>query len=223
MSQPLPDADHPYRLLVEHLSDYAVIMLDVNGLVASWNDGAGLIFGYSSNEIIGRSGAVLFTPEDRQGNVPPREMVTAAKEGRATDERWYLHKDGSRFFASGVLTVLLNEKGDLLGYAKVLRDLTEKKLAELRLATEHAIARVMVDAETLTGAVAGTLEAVCQTAGWEWAAFWVVDESEQVLRCTDVWRPPNAPLPEFEEMSRATVLKQGIGLPGRVWSSAQPA
>src|SRR5579872_3736414 len=136
------ETDGLYRLLVEHLGDYAVCLLDVDGRILSWNAGAHLALGYAPEEVVGRSGSILFSPEDREADVPRQELATATAAGRASDERWYLRKDGSRFFASAVVTALRGETGDLLGFAKVLRDLTERKLAEQRLKTEHAVIHV---------------------------------------------------------------------------------
>ncbi|MDB5291465.1 MAG: hypothetical protein JWL69_2706 [Phycisphaerales bacterium] len=223
MSIAAPGNDEPYRLLVERLDDCAIFMLDVNGLVASWNDGARVLSQFSPKEIIGRPGEVLFTPEDRQANAPRHEMKVAEKEGRASDERWHLRKDGSRFFASGVLTALRNEAGDLLGYAKVLRDLTERKRAEQRLGIEQAIVSALAQATTLQEAIPRTLQAVCETADWEWAALWIVDEAKRVLRCSDIWHPAPDAFTEFETLSRATSFESGVGLPGRVWASGKPA
>ncbi len=131
------------RLLIESVRDYAIFTLTPDGHVATWNSGAGRIFGYAGAEIVGQSGAILFTPEDRERGVPADEMKTAAATGRAADERWHLRKDGTRFYASGVMTPLLRD-GELNGFAKVARDLTEQKVAqeELRRSRDHLEARV---------------------------------------------------------------------------------
>ncbi|KXK04236.1 MAG: PAS/PAC sensor signal transduction histidine kinase [Acidobacteria bacterium OLB17] len=113
------------RVLTESFTDYAIITTDTEGLIDSWNPGAEKIFGYREREILGRSGNILFTDEDNAKNIPFHEMAKARKEGRASDERWHLRKDGSSFFASGVL-VPLYQNETLTGYAKIASDLTER-------------------------------------------------------------------------------------------------
>lgn len=114
------------QMLTESFTDYAIVSTDVDGRVDSWNPGATNIFGYSEDEIIGRSADLLFTPEDVARGVPQQEMQNARKSGRAVDERWHIKKDGTRFFASGVMVPLyVGER--LTGYAKIAADLTERK------------------------------------------------------------------------------------------------
>ena len=116
--------------LVEAAKDYAIFMVDVDGSVTTWNEGAARIFGYQEREILGEDASVLFTPEDRRSSRPERELEMARTEGRAEDERWHLRKDGSRFWASGFVRPVRNEQGKLVGFSKVARDLTERKRAE---------------------------------------------------------------------------------------------
>jgi PAS domain S-box-containing protein len=123
-------AEHRYRLLVDNLEDYAVVMVDFDGRVTSWNVGAQRVLGYAEQEILGRSTAVFFTPEDRAAGAPEQERQTAAREGRALDDRWHVRKDGTRFFASGVLAARHDETGRLVGFSKVFRDITDRWRAE---------------------------------------------------------------------------------------------
>ncbi len=127
---------------VDSARDYAIILLDPEGRVASWNVGAERILGYSESEAIGLSIEVFFTDEDRQKGVPRREMSEATARGRASDDRWHVRKDGSRFWCSGVLMRVRDESGELRGFVKVMRDLTERKLMEerLRARTEELVA-----------------------------------------------------------------------------------
>ena len=122
-----------YRKAIEDIRDFAIFMLDVNGIVTNWNIGGQHILGYSEEEIIGKDGARLFTPEDRAKDIPRKEMATAAMSGRAEDERWHMRRDGSRFWASGVMTPVRDGAGKLIGFSKVMRDMTERnKLTEER-------------------------------------------------------------------------------------------
>src|SRR6185437_15954261 len=123
----LRDSEARFRMLVESAQDFAIFMLDERGLVVSWNQGAERVTGYSEADILGEPGAIVFTPEDRANGVPEEELRRAAESGRAVDERWHMRKDGTRFWASGVLTVARDGNGVPRGYVKVMRDQTERK------------------------------------------------------------------------------------------------
>lgn len=115
-----------FRLLVEGVKDYAILLLSPDGIVVSWNEGAQRINGYSAEEILGRHFSVLYVPEDVEAG-KPRILVEAAREqGRAEDRGWRLRKDGTRFWSNVVLTALRDPSGNLLGFAKVTRDMTEQ-------------------------------------------------------------------------------------------------
>ncbi|MDB5328037.1 MAG: multi-sensor signal transduction histidine kinase, partial [Phycisphaerales bacterium] len=126
----LRQSEERFRLLVENARDHAVFTLGLDGRVSSWNPGAERIFGYTSDELIGQSGAVLFTPEDQSAGEFDRELETATQKGRASDDRWQLRKGGARFWASGVTSSMLDDQGQPRGFTKVLRDMTEGKRAE---------------------------------------------------------------------------------------------
>ena len=134
-------SEERFRLLMEAVSDYAIYMLDPDGNVTTWNTGAAHIKGYAPREIIGRNFSVFFTAEDARAGKPQNELERARREGRFAEEGWRLRKDGSRFWASVVVTPVRDARGDLLGFAKVTRDLTARKEAEQtahRLAVERA-------------------------------------------------------------------------------------
>ena len=129
-SQTLNRSEELYCLMVENVKDYAMFLLDPSGGIASWNVGAQSILGYQAAEIIGQPFSRLFTSEDIQRGQPEHELQTAVTLGRAVEEGWHLRQDGTRFWGSGILMALIDEAGNLRGFAKVLRDLTERKLAE---------------------------------------------------------------------------------------------
>jgi two-component system CheB/CheR fusion protein len=123
------------RLLIESVTDYSIIIQDMEGRIEVWNPGAERMFGYTAAEAVGQSIEMIFTPEDRAQGAHLAEMKAAREHGVAADERWHLHKDGSRFYVSGVLTLLRD--GVLIGYAKIARDLTESKRTEEELYRAH--------------------------------------------------------------------------------------
>jgi PAS domain S-box-containing protein len=129
------------RLLLDSAADYAIFSTDADGRIQSWNAGAERIIGYTAEEAVGRHAGIIFTPADRARRADEEEMRTARAEGRAADERWHMRKDGSRFYASGVLAPL-GAPG--LGFVKIMRDLTEQKRAEeeLRSAKDELERRV---------------------------------------------------------------------------------
>jgi two-component system CheB/CheR fusion protein len=129
------------RLILESATDYAIFTTDENGNVSSWNSGAEKIFGYSEKEIMGRNSEVLFTPEDRRRRDAQREMTTAVKTGKSEDERWHLRKDGSRFFASGVMQPL--QADGSRGFVKICRDQTEKLEAEMAMRDRQTLQRLV--------------------------------------------------------------------------------
>jgi PAS domain S-box-containing protein len=125
--------DDIYRKAIEEIRDYAIFMMDPDGLVTNWNAGAKQILGYAEEEILGKNASKFFTTEDRARGVPEKELATAAISGRAEDERWHMRRDGSRFWASGIVTAVRNDAGELIGFSKVMRDMTERnKLTEER-------------------------------------------------------------------------------------------
>ncbi len=116
------------RLIAESTRDFAIIAMDEAGRITSWNKAAELIFGYTRSEIEGKTLDIIFTPEDRADGVPEKELQTAREHGHAQDERWHMRKDGSRFFCSGMVYPMLD--GGFKGYAKIARDLTDKRLED---------------------------------------------------------------------------------------------
>jgi len=126
----LARSEEQQRLLVESAIDHAIFMMDPEGKIISWNSGAAGVLGYQAEEILGQPTSLIFTPQDRAAGAPEQERETAAREGRAEDERWHLRKDGSRFWASGAVCPIRDETGTLRGFGKVMRDQTARKQAE---------------------------------------------------------------------------------------------
>ncbi|CAG5067434.1 Sensor histidine kinase RcsC [Dyadobacter sp. CECT 9623] len=123
-------SDQRQRAILESAKDYAILTLDTDRNVTSWNNGAEQILGFTEAEMIGRSGDIVFVPEDRAEHAPELEVAKALRTGRCENERWHLRQDGSRFYGSGVTTPLLDEHGNIIGVLKMMRDLTARKEAE---------------------------------------------------------------------------------------------
>ena len=116
-----------YRMQVREMRNYAMFMLDPDGVITSWNAGVEQLLGYSEKEWIGQHASVIFTPDEKAVEVCESEMFLASEKGSATDIRWHRHKDGTEFFANGFMNALRDEQGVLLGYAKIMSDETARK------------------------------------------------------------------------------------------------
>jgi PAS domain S-box-containing protein len=119
-----------FRLLVESVKDYAIFILDPDGRVLTWNAGAERIKGYATSEIVGKHFSIFYSTDEVAAGKCERELAIARRDGRFEEEGWRLRKDGSRFWASVTITALRNQEHTLIGFAKVTRDLTERKAAE---------------------------------------------------------------------------------------------
>src|SRR6266700_5789928 len=133
----LRHSEQTFRLLTESVQDYAIFMLDPEGRVASWNAGAELIKGYRPQEILGEHFSKFYPPEDVAQGKPQWELEIAEREGRHEDEGWRVRKDGTRFWANAVLNAMRDAHGGLVGFAKVTRDLTQRRRVEQALAQSN--------------------------------------------------------------------------------------
>lgn len=129
-SQSSHDKDGFFQMLIESIEGYAVITIDNNGVINSWNRGAQKLLLYSDHEVIGKPTSIFFTDTDITNKLPSKELAKAKKDGKAVHEGWRIKKDGTRFWASGFILSLKDEKGKLLGFTKIIRDLTDQKLVE---------------------------------------------------------------------------------------------
>jgi PAS domain S-box-containing protein len=136
--QELRRAEQRFHQLVDAVTDYSIFMLDATGHVATWNPGARKTKGYEASEIIGRHFSAFYTPEDRQRGKPAQVLDTVRREGRFEEEGWRIRKDGTRFWANIVISLLRDDHGQAVGFAKVTRDLTARRAAE---ETERELAR----------------------------------------------------------------------------------
>jgi PAS domain S-box-containing protein len=144
---PRPSEDR-YRLLVEAVTDYAIYMLNPDGIIVSWNPGAKRFKGYEESEVVGQHFSRFYTDEDRASGLPQRALATAAREGKFESEGWRVRKDGSRFWAYVIIDPIRDDKGGLIGFAKVTRDLTERREAEEILRRNQEQFRILVQGVT---------------------------------------------------------------------------
>jgi PAS domain S-box-containing protein len=161
----LYESERRFRLLVEAVTDYAIFMLDTDGKVVSWNPGAHRIKGYAADEIIGRHFSTFYTEHDRQAGLPARVLEQAARTGRCEIEGWRVRKDGSRFWGSVIVDAIRDPSGELLGFAKVTRDLTERRTAEEQFrqaqkmeAIGQLTGGIAHDFNNLLGVISGNLD-----------------------------------------------------------------
>jgi PAS domain S-box-containing protein len=138
-------AQESFRLVVEGVHDYAIFMLDPDGRIRSWSPGAARLKGYAADEIIGRHFSVFYTAEDIAAGKPARELQTAGETGRYEEEGWRVRRDGSLFWANVLITAIRDQSGKLLGFAKITRDVTERKRQDDRLRAVIEIAQAALE------------------------------------------------------------------------------
>src|SRR5262245_9472490 len=138
-----------YRSLIAQVKDYAIFATDPRGVITTWNEGCKNVLGYDRDEFIGRHIKMLFTPESIASGAADKETEIATEEGSANDDHWMIRKGGERFWCSGITTAARDEAGNLMGFTKVMRDLTESKQAEERLRAERGFPDKTVDVSEL--------------------------------------------------------------------------
>jgi PAS domain S-box-containing protein len=140
-----PSAEERLKLLIDHAVEYAMLVIAPDGRILEWKAGAERIMGWTEAEAVGQPFSLIFNPEDQAAGAWQDELRRAARDGRADDKRWHMKKDGSRFFANGVLTPLRSPEGELLGFGKVLRDETDRKRSEQALKQSEEWLRTVTD------------------------------------------------------------------------------
>ena len=133
VSEALAESEQRYELLIESVTDYAIFSLDLQGIVRDWNKGAERIKGYRAGEVIGRHFAMFYTPEDRNNGLPAKSLEVATREGRYEAEGLRVRKDGTLFLANVCIQPIYNRSGLLVGFAKIIRDITQRRELEERL------------------------------------------------------------------------------------------
>ncbi len=195
MQEALRLSEERFRRLVAEVKDYAIFMLDPEGKVKTWNEGAERIKGYRADEIIGRHFSCFYTSEDIERGKPGEELKIAAREGRSEDDGWRIRKDGSRFWASVVITAVHDEDGKLLGFSKVTRDITERK--RVREAFLLEVTNALLSNLDITKLLAAIGLCVRQVKPFDYATLALYDGETKKLRVHSLGAAPGiTPLPE---------------------------
>jgi PAS domain S-box-containing protein len=184
-------SEERFRLLVEGIADYAIVMLDPAGFVSSWNSGAEHIMGYRAQEIIGQHVSCFYDDEDLRKGKPATTLREAGAVGRFEEDGWQLRKDGSRFRANAILTALRGQQGELIGFAKITRDLTQSRRAEEAVQTAHAQLARVVGASTMGELTASIAHEINQPLA---AIVTNANASRRILA---------SPTPDLEEVQQA--------------------
>ncbi|MCM8811655.1 MAG: PAS domain S-box protein [Candidatus Omnitrophica bacterium] len=216
------------QLVFELLPD-AVILVDRQGRIVQVNAQTEVLFGCAPGELLNQSVEMLIPERFRQQHAKDRQgyvlQPTKRLMGQRDRELWGRRKDGGEFLADvaiGPLFLEEMEKEPLI--LAIIRDITEYgRRRDQRVFAERAITRLLIESDSFDGAIPGVLREVCQVLDWDVGAIWLVDEAANVLRCAGFWHSPAVTVAEFEDISRRITFNPGIGLPGRVWSSRQPA
>jgi PAS domain S-box-containing protein len=160
MTERLRQSEERLQVLIESIQDYAIYILDPNGFVISWNSGAQRIKGYSADEIIGKHFSRFYTPNDLRINKPTQNLEHAATKGRYEDESLRMRKDGSIFWANVLITAIRDPSGNLTGFAKMVRDITERKASEQRLHETERLATLGTTAAVFAHEIANPLNGI---------------------------------------------------------------
>ncbi|WP_310909624.1 PAS domain-containing protein [Natrinema sp. 1APR25-10V2] len=209
-----------FESLVDAVEEYAIFMLDADGRVRSWNAGAERIKGYATEEVLGEHVSTFYTADDRQAGVPESNLAAAAEEGSIEDEGWRVRADGSRFWASVTITAVRDD-GDLEGYAKVTRDMTERKRAREEQQLQLSVNRSIAEATSLEKGLQSAMEHVCEWTDWEVGQAWTPTEDGTAERLSSSYAESDA-FTRFNEVSTDFTFGPGEGIPGRVLESGEP-
>jgi PAS domain S-box-containing protein len=205
-----------FRRIVEEAHDFAIILLDAEGRVELWNEGARRIFGYDFDEVRGRHFEFLFVPDDVALRVPEKELGAARDTGRAEDTRWHLHKSGRWIFCDGVTVSLRDDAGQVTGFSKIARDITERQQTERRIAAQLALTSILSLERPFDESSRDVMRTICENLGWDVGALWQV--RGVLIECVDHWSAPGVDEEAARELCSGSMAR-GVGLPGKAWDS----
>ncbi len=203
-------SDEGFRRLIEQVKDHAIFQIDLQGRPTTWNEGVRRILGFTEREFVGcEVTPLIFTPEDVHANVPQKELDYATRHGSASDDRWLCRKDRSRFFASGFTTALHDSTGKLIGFFKVIRDLTDMKRTEQALRESEERLRLILESATDYAII--TTNTAGKILTWNFGAQQIFGYSaeEAVGHHARVLYTPEDRASQCDEIERETVLREG--------------
>lgn len=193
---------HLYRVLVKELGEYAIFLINCEGMIASWNTGVECLLGYTEAEFVGRPFSIIFTHEDIEEGAPKKELDEARLSGRGADERWHIRQDGTQFFAGGVVTAVRDADGSLIGFSKVLHDVTAQKESEQKLVMVNQRLTKLAHALDLTPSLIRNLDGTITTwtSGAEALYGWSANDARGKVS-TDLLRTEfRTPLCEIKQI-----------------------
>jgi PAS domain S-box-containing protein len=208
-----------FRTLIQEARDFSILLLDADGRVELWNRGAEAIFGYTADEVRGRTLEFLFLETDRQLGIPAAELEHARRDGRADDTRWHLHKSGRTVFMDGVTMPLTDDAGRVTGYAKFARDITERVATERRLAAQLTLTNLLSGDEPVDATARRIMQTICENLDWDIGALWAVRRDE--VRCIDHWHAAHVEAGAAHTLCDGGGIPRDIGLIGEVWASGE--
>src|SRR5205085_4211144 len=198
-----------------------IISKDLNGIITSWNAAAERLFGYKSQEILGKSILTLIPPE-RHAEEP--RILERIRRGERIDhyETVRCRKDGTRVDISVTVSPLKDENGKIIGASKIARDITDRIQNERRRTAQYTVASLLARSWSIVEVGPPIIEAVAAIGDWVCGSIWLRDSMEEQLQCSSTWHRDQAGLREFAKGTRATILRANEGLPGRVMTSQNP-
>ena len=179
--QAIAESESRFRLMVESAKDYAIFTLDLNGIITSWNSGAERLLGYPETEALGCNTRMIFTPEDNEQGLPEWEMQIALTQERAENERWHMRKDGSRFWASGLMMPLQNQAGNIQGFVKILQDKTVQRQASEQLHLLYETTRDLLATEQPMQLMSNLFNKLCAQLELHYYYNYMVEEKDNRL------------------------------------------
>ena len=216
------ESERRWRAIFEN-SAVGILLTDVTGHLLAANPALQRMLRITEEELQNVSLTELTPEEDREAR---RWRIAQLLEGRLREyhvERRYLRSDGSVMWGNTSVSVMPGTEGMSRMLVGIVEDITERKRSDQRLATQHAITRVLAESDTIADVMPHLLQAIGESMAWEWGALWNVDRDAGVLRCEGIWHAPHMEAAEFDANSRDTVTIPGPGLKGRVWQRAEPA
>lgn len=225
------ESERRFRAILESVQDYAIYMLGPDGTITSWNTGAQAIKGYTEAEAIGKNFAIFFPEEDRRDGKSKRLLKLAAENGKYEEEAWRVRKDGTRFWASVIITPIYDSFGNLIGFSKVVRDMTHRKMSEEQVQKQTDYIRLLQDiavasneAVRLDDALRFTLRRICDQTGWNVGHALILSKQnlgELVSSRTWYMNDPYQ-FDSFRTASESITFSAGSGIPGRVLIQNNP-